>query len=227
MSPLWKRTLLLVAITLLGTCPGASPALAAPQVHVLRGTLDLSRHDFTRESLVRVQGEWEFYWDRLLTPEDFSIGKPPPEPTGLLALPGSWKGYRLHSQPLGGLGQATFRLRLLTGQAQHLALRLADIEMAYRLWANGKLVAQSGVPGTSPETEKPHRSLVIADLDTSGQPVDLLLQISNHSFRKGGISESMAVHPAVEEPGPRHMCRKIHEPAPAWAFGVLWSTNSP
>ena len=141
MSNMWKCLLLSTAVTLLSawtTFPGHAGTPAAAQ-----GVLDLSRHDFSGGHVAPVQGEWEFYWDRLLTPEDFAPGKTPPAPTGWLALPGSWKGYRLHGRPLGGFGQATFHLRLVTGKPQHLALRLSDIQMAYRLWANGKPKAAS------------------------------------------------------------------------------------
>lgn len=190
MPHLWKRLFLSTVVALLSFW-AVFPGHVRAQAMASKGILDLSHADFSGDHVVPVQGEWEFYWDRLLTPEDFDPGKTPPVPTGLLALPGSWKGYRLHGRPLGGLGQATFRLRLVTGKAQHLALRLSDIQMAYRLWANGKLVAQSGVTGTSPATEQPRRSVAIADLDASGQPVELLLQISNHCFRKGGVPEAM------------------------------------
>jgi len=185
-----KRILRPTVVALLSVwtvCSGYADA----QVMASKGILDLSQIDFSGTHIVPVQGEWEFYWDRLLTPGDFAPGKAPPVPTGLLTLPGSWKGYRLHDQTLGGLGQATFRLRLMTGKSQDLALRLDDIPLAYRLWANGKLVAQSGVPGISPETEQPRRSVAIANLEASGQPVELLLQISNHSFRKGGVPGAM------------------------------------
>lgn len=190
MSHKWKRILLSTVAALLSVWT-VFPGHVGAQAAASKGILDLSRDDYSGDRVVPVQGEWEFYWDRLLTPEDFAPGKTPPVPTGLLTLPGSWKGYRLHDRPLGGLGQATFRLRLVTGKAQHLALRLSDIQMAYRLWANGKLVAQSGVTGSSPVTEQSRRSVEIAALETSRQPVDLLLQISNHSFRKGGVPEPM------------------------------------
>jgi len=186
MSHVWKCIVLSTVVALLSVWT-VFPGHVGAQATASKGILDLSQEDFSGDRIVPVQGEWEFYWDQLLTPEDFAPGKASPVPTGLLPLPGSWKGYRLPDRSLGGLGHATFRLRLVAGKAQHLALRVADIPLAYRLWANGKLVAQSGVTGTSPETEQPRRSVAIANLETSGQPVELLLQISNHSFRKGGI----------------------------------------
>ena len=92
------------------------------------------------------------------------------------------------ASPLPGRGQATFRLRLLpgTGDSQ-LALRLFAIHGAYRLWANGKLIASSGGVGHDEATETPHLSLVLATLESHAAPIELVLQISSHTLRRGGV----------------------------------------
>ncbi|WP_148208440.1 sensor histidine kinase [Solidesulfovibrio magneticus] len=153
-----------------------------------RGLLDLAGWDLVGNGPVALNGQWEFYWDRLLAPEDFKPDLTPPQPSGFMNLPGTWKGQMLHGQPLPGQGQATLRLRLLPGPGEHqLALRLISIHAAYRLWVDGKLVAQSGELGRSSATETPHRSLVLARFASQGKPIDLVLQVSNHAFRRGGL----------------------------------------
>ncbi|WP_428559931.1 MAG: sensor histidine kinase [Solidesulfovibrio sp. DCME] len=157
-----------------------------------RGVLDLSGWDVVRDGPVALNGQWAFYWDRLLAPEDFKPDLAPPQPSGFMNLPGTWKGQMLHGQPLSGQGQATFRLRLLPGPENlQLTLRLKGIHAAYRLWANGKLIAESGVVGQSPAKEKPHRSLILAKVASQGEPIDLVLQVSNHSYRRGGVLHSI------------------------------------
>ena len=152
------------------------------------GVLDLSGWDAARDGPVALDGQWEFYWDRLLAPEDFGPGVAPPEPSGSISLPGTWKGTMLHGQPLPGQGLATFRLRLLPAPGNlPLALRIIGIHAAYRLWADGRLIAESGVAGRSPATESPHRSLVLARFTGQDVPIDLVLQVSNHSYRRGGL----------------------------------------
>lgn len=152
------------------------------------GVLDLADWDMARDGPVALNGQWEFYWDRLLSPEDFRPGLAPPQPSGFMNLPGTWKGQMLHGQPLSGQGQATFRLRLSPGPGvRRLALRLISIHAAYRLWADGRLVAQSGELGRSSAAETPQRSLVMARVDSQGKPIDLVLQVSNHAFRRGGL----------------------------------------
>jgi len=157
-----------------------------------RGVLDLSEWDAARDGPVALNGQWEFYWDQLLAPDAFKSDLAPPPPSGFMSLPGTWKGHVFEGRPLSGQGQATFRLRLLPGPENlQLALRLMGIHAAYRLWANGKLIAESGVMGQSPTTEKPHRSLVLAKVAGQGEPIDLVLQVSNHSYRRGGVLHSI------------------------------------
>ncbi|EKO40227.1 MAG: signal transduction histidine kinase [Solidesulfovibrio magneticus str. Maddingley MBC34] len=153
-----------------------------------RGVLDLSEWDVARDGPIALNGQWEFYWDQLLAPDAFKSDIAPPQPSGFMNLPGTWKDQELEGKALPGQGQATFRLRLLPGPENlQLALRLISIHAAYRLWANGKLVAQSGELGRSSATETPHRSLVLARVASQGKPIDLVLQVSNHAFRRGGL----------------------------------------
>lgn len=162
------------------------------------GVFDL-RRELAGGKAVALDGQWEFYWNRLLTPDDFHRGGDVPRMSGFFSLPGTWRGHRLDGEKLGSTGQATFRLRLLTGRSSgSLTLRIFDIHEAYRLWADGELIAQSGVPGRSAATERPARTLKLVEIPLRGQSVELVLQVSNYHFRMGGVTEPMLVAP----PGP-------------------------
>ena len=84
-----------------------------------KGILDLSGWNFDHNGPVRLNGEWEFYWGRLLKPDDFS-GTTLPGMTGFFNLPGYWNGYDSDGKRLKGNGYATFRLkvRMTPGQDQ-------------------------------------------------------------------------------------------------------------
>ncbi|SBV98705.1 Diverse 7TM receptor transmembrane region [uncultured Alphaproteobacteria bacterium] len=158
------------------------------------GVLSLSAHDLDGE--LSLEGPWTVFPGALLSPTDFADPKPP-LPQGELRFPGTWKG----TAGLTDRGEATFRLRLIPPPGERrMILRLMDIHIAYRLWADGNLIAQSGVPGRSETTEDAHRSLVLAPLVLRGEPVDLTLQVSNHHFRKGGVAEPILLSsPGVAE----------------------------
>jgi hypothetical protein len=52
------------------------------------GALDRAGWDVARDGPVALDGQWEFYWDRLLAPEAFRPGVTPPEQSDFLNLPG-------------------------------------------------------------------------------------------------------------------------------------------
>lgn len=175
--------LLILLILLLWGCSGKNDA--APLAR--QGVVNLSAADTTRSAPVRLDGEWEFYWDRLLAPKDF-CGLQAPAITGFLALPGSWNGFKLNGKKLSGAGFATFRLRVLPGPAgQDLGLHIGLINSAYKLWANDKLLFENGVIGKNAAEEIPIQSFQQVKLRTENRPIELVLQISNFHDREGGV----------------------------------------
>ena len=163
------------------------------------GVIDLSDWDPAQDGPVALDGQWEFYWDRLLTPGDFTTEANVQTKNGYLTFPGFWKKYELNGHPLPGTGQATFRLRILPAPGvRQLVLRLFSIPAAYKIWANGTLVATSGTVGRSDEAETPDRSMVLAKVMSDGTPIDLVMQISNYYFFRGGVQNPIL----LAEPGP-------------------------
>lgn len=179
---------LLAVLALLSLLPGLGCAKQDNEAPLAKyGVLDLSEWSAVRDGPIALNGQWEFYWQRLLTPEDFRQDATPPEPSGFLSFPGLWGGYDLHGRTLSNTGWATFRLRILPGPGvREWGIRLFSIPAAFRLWANGELIAKNGVVGETAKDEIPARSLILADLSSEERPLDLILQISNHVFRRGG-----------------------------------------
>ena len=171
---------LFVCLSLLAV--GAGFVLHADQtqnVSAKNGLLDLRGHDFDQQPSINFGGEWAFYWQQQLEPQDFAA-KAAPQPDAFLSLPGDWQGLVVKEQPLGGTGHATLRLTVLNDPVQEiLALRIGAIYSAYRLWANGKVVAESGRIGTSLAEETMEHSLRIAPLQLDGAPIELVLQVSS------------------------------------------------
>lgn len=192
-----KFPLLAVLVALLfcicGCNAGSDSRSAAPVAR--HGVLDLASWDFEKDGSVDLSGEWEFYWHRLFAPDDFS-GAHAPVGSAYLALPAAWNGVRLNGEKLGGNGFATFRLRILPGAAHSaIALHLETVHSAYRLWSNGKLLVESGVVGKEASAEIPDQSIRQPRLPIGNQPVELVLQISNHHYREGGVVSAIRLGP--------------------------------
>lgn len=69
------------------------------------GKVTLSSEDLHQNDLISLDGDWEFYWDQLLTPEDF-IGENSPQADSLMTVPGAWDKNAAYL----GHGVATYRL---------------------------------------------------------------------------------------------------------------------
>lgn len=152
------------------------------------GVLDLSGYNIRDKGLVRMDGQWTFYWHELLTPKDFAEGK------GRNGRPVSFPGYWIDSQLSNKSpelhGYATYRLLvngLETGQLY--GLEIPDMSHSYRLWVNGELIATNGVVGTNRFTTRndavPYVRYFRADKSTA----EIVLQIANFAGFAGGCSE--------------------------------------
>ena len=82
----------------------------------VNGFLDISSWDLHEDGIVKLNGEWEFYWEKLLRPEDF-IKKSSPRKTGFIKLPNIWNGYEVDGKTLSGDGYATFRIIVDVGKS--------------------------------------------------------------------------------------------------------------
>jgi len=150
-----------------------------------------------QSTIVSLNGPWQFYWDELLTPDDFRAGAL----TGAtIAVPSSWAGQIIDptvngGQPLPRFGVATYRLQtavpaVLAGK--QLLLLLGNIGSAHRVWVNGVEQDSLGVVATiqdgqvaTPET--PAIRLRFIDIPPNTTQLDIIVQVSNYTFRDSGI----------------------------------------
>jgi len=192
----WLRlALCLVACFALGGC---MPQDAHPPV-ARQGVLDLSQWNIERDGPVPLDGEWEVRWDQLRTPAQMRATEisGTNTPTQEYAnIPGPWGQTRPGADFWHGTGVATFRLVVqhATG-AELAALQLSNINSAYTLWVNGRLVGQSGTPGKNLATENARAGKDLfalgSDVRDPAQPLELVLQVSNQHYREGGVLSSL------------------------------------
>lgn len=158
----------------------------------VKGTLDLRGVDWNDTGQVRLEGEWAVYWNELLSPEALSQGGAD-ERERWTRLPNSWNNMQIDEKKAGAYGHATYRLRVLLDESsgQDMALRVPYIRTAYSLWVNGRLEAQAGQVGTSPETSVPKYHPQLVTIGDSGSELDIVLQVSNYHHRLGGPWKSL------------------------------------
>jgi len=155
----------------------------------VKGVLDLRDWDFQQDGPVNLNGEWEFYWQQHLIPQDFTA-KAPNRKAGYIKVPGYWKGYEFDGQRLPGYGYATYRLTILLNQPKgSFALRTVEIANAYIIYVDGQKIDSLGQAGTDRETTVPQQFPKIFDFELSSNRMELIIQVSNFHHRRGGIWE--------------------------------------
>jgi signal transduction histidine kinase/CheY-like chemotaxis protein len=130
---------------------------------------------------------------------------------GTFALAGEW------GQHLPGQGRATLSLTLLMPeQALPLALALPDIHSAYRLFANGRLLAAAGRLGDDAAGERAVFARKVVPLPAA-QIIDLTMEISNYHHFEGGIGHAIRLGPAE----PLTRAASLRQAVDVAAFGAM------
>ncbi len=157
-----------------------------------KGVLDLSDTVLRTDSIVTLNGEWEFYWNQLLEPEDFSGSTGiKPELTGYIKVPHVWT-TGLEGKKLPARGYATYRLKVRLGETDRiLGLKTVNIRMASRAYVNGRAVLGSGMPASEPDLSSPGNTPQTAFFDVEGKDLEIIVQVDNHVYRNGGIIQSI------------------------------------
>ena len=103
-------------------------------------------------------------------------------------VPGAWNLYQTEQGAFGPTGFGTFAFKvLLPDDLRQLGIRLSDIGTAYRLYVDGHLIGQRGAPGKNPETHVPDVGQEVYLIRADSQAIEVRLEVSNFSYRKGGI----------------------------------------
>jgi hypothetical protein len=150
-----------------------SSVKAQPQI--VKGKVDLRSWDFAQQGNIRLDGDWGFYWEQLLTPSQVSS-----EPTDYYQFPATWKE---------GQGFATYTADVIVDAKLHtLSLELPDFYCSYELWVNGEVVATNGEVGTSRKEETPQwlpQTIVFPAADT----LHIVMHVSNFHHMRGGCND--------------------------------------
>lgn len=156
------------------------------------GQLNLRHWDFDTRGTAKLDGQWEFYWRQLLTYDDFQNNKVP-EPV-IVPVPKAWTEYDTGYQ-FSGEGFATYRLHVRTSLERNkiLSLKLDNFSSAYKLFINDKEIASNGIVATGKESYMPKYKPVVAVFNVPADEFDIVIQIANFDFYKGGFWNSITL----------------------------------
>lgn len=172
----------MLASLFLLSCSGGKP----PQARVESGVLDLRSWDFQKYPALQLEGEWEFFPALLLDGDSLGFFRPDMR---LRTVPDLWRGDDAGGEK--GQGAGTYHLKiLLPAKHPELAIRYRTVSTSFELDANGKRLASVGKPRLDRRAAvAAYRPGVVA-LPDEGEVLDLVVRVSNHDYRVGGMWRS-------------------------------------
>lgn len=161
---------------------------------IVKGVLDLKSENIASSKMIKLQGNVEFYWNQLLSPKFFadSNGKIKPE---YVTIPKSWAKYKINGEKVPNRGFATYRFVILKDPDRSTSiygLKITSIYSSYKLWANGKLLAEVGKVGIDKEGTKPAFKyldipIVLDPALGNTDKIEIIVQVSNFKHQRGGL----------------------------------------
>ncbi|NQX71771.1 response regulator [Paenibacillus alba] len=152
------------------------------------GVLDARQWDFAKQGIIPLRGEWEFYENKLLTPQDFSTsGKALDAQRRIIQVPGGWKGIVSSSN---GYGAGTYRLQIKVSNSDFYSLRGKKIRLSSHIYINGSDLGGTGKPDLSEDRFVPSNLPIFGTIKADTDTVDIIIQTASYRYLEGGLVQA-------------------------------------
>lgn len=171
--------------------------------YTITGAVNLTYWNETKGTPVTLKNGWEFYPNRLLTPEMIHISR---LETSNVRYP-YYKGVSISSDGWMELGDAaelysfgqevkemsrfgvgTYRIELIVNHyVDYVTLNIPDIAQSATIWVNGKAVRHYGTVSDSKELYEPAQVCADIQLEPVDGKIEIVIDCANYSSPYGGI----------------------------------------
>ncbi|WP_270171443.1 sensor histidine kinase [Paenibacillus sp. SYP-B4298] len=181
-----RLMMVLMLFSVLLALPGCNPGapLTNSAIKAAGGVLDLREADLEQRPL-KLEGEWVFYPSTLTDKGSVPAGAQSMQ----VYVPSSWNNYKDASLGYArGMGYGTYALRLLTPPGDYvLSLRVPNISSSYKLWVDGKPMAEGGMVGIDRASSRPDQAQELVSFYNGDGYHEIVVEVSNFYHRRGGI----------------------------------------
>lgn len=153
----------------------------------VNGVIDL-RETAGNSYIVRLQGNWEFYWGKMLGPQDFT-GNEKIKPDFYGRVPSYWTDYPKDSVKTSPMGFATYRLIVLLppGFRNSMGFDMPVFDSSYDIYVDGKYMGGNGTPGKAEAETNPGYERNIFRFNPASDSIEIIINVSNFHHRRGGF----------------------------------------
>lgn len=158
--------------------------------NIKQGVLDLRSWDALDGKTITLDGEWEFYPGQFIASNPKGEGLQPQ----YIAVPEDWSEHLDPQQP-SPYGFGSYRLTLLVNPdlQQSYTLRVVSARSASKLYVNGKLLGQSGIPAERKEDYHPYNIPYNGTFASNEDgKIEIVIEVANFAdIRGGGLIRSL------------------------------------
>ena len=209
---------LLLAVTLTAAvcflCYRGDNRYTYPRPQAGEGLIQLDMAWYDQNPLFYLVDGWEFYQDKLLSPEEAASHTPDAH-----FYLGRYGGFDLGDPAADPHGQGTYRLVLQTdGTPRTYAIELTEVYSAWRLWVNGALLQSVGMDDENAPT--PENGMAVF---TAAGDIEIVCAVRDDS----GFYSGMVTPPALGSPErvgemlDQRLIAHVSACAAAFAIGLL------
>ena len=154
---------------------------------VEQGSIDLDNWDLDTHGNVKLDGDWEFYWNQLILPDEFGLADA--QLTGHFPVPLYWNKY--DALNLSSKGYATYRVVISTSNIYDiLSIMVSEIYTDYCLYVNGvKIYSHGSFNERPPKYLKPD----VFTFSNQTNTIEIVLQIKNTAHFNAGVGSSLSL----------------------------------
>lgn len=154
------------------------------------GKLDLRNWDSEKDGNVKLDGDWFFYPNELITPQqDMDVFQSYESIKKTIPVPGSWDNYIAEESTPFGFG--TYRLLIHVPVDDRYGIKINAIRHSNKVFINGFEVGNSGNPTKDDKEYQYSYKKYVSLGESEDQLVEIVIQVGNKDYLRGGIVETI------------------------------------
>ncbi|MDP4093646.1 MAG: ATP-binding protein [Bacillota bacterium] len=180
-------------------------------IRPVNGVLDLKHWSAQSDGRITLNGEWEFYWHKLISyqqPTDGGI---------TVKVPSVWNIYQGTGKSGSGFG--TYVLKVKNAKPGiPVALFIPSLSSSYELYINDRLLSSSGKVGTQKESSMPWLKPDVVEFTPQDTGYTIIIRVANYIYNCGGMRFAISMGTPVQM---RSMA-KFNADKDLFLFGALF-----
>ncbi|MCG6153387.1 sensor histidine kinase [Leptospira bandrabouensis] len=175
------------------SCQNKDTGLLLPKA--IDGKMITHESMFNKQTSIKLDGEWDFYYEKLLDSDDFKY------PTTILSkelmtLPGFWNEKKLIGKVYSPQTYGTFRLHLTLPKKPtnfQWSFYIPHAFTTYRMYLDGYLISENGIVGKTEIETKEYWLPKIVFFTPKSETVEIIIQVANFKSLNAGFRQSIEV----------------------------------